>query len=409
MRLTTRLRTAPGVWLAPLMVVAFIMVVNDTAGEPYWLAQVAGDAGRTMVVNALCALAGALEGHRLRTVALRSNRVRSWWRVLLGPIVTSAAMTTVLSVVFMARHGFAPHTLGWSILGVTVLSTWAWTVAGIALGLWLHVAVAAPIALATPLVWVTFPPGMSIYWLRHLTGSWIGCCTITQTLNPLVITGTLRVELGLLVAAVVVVSARAAQHGRRLLLSLGGCVLVIGFIAGAVQVRHLDAFPTIDRELSVTCRTVEGADVQLCLLPEHEAERSLMASSFKRVFPIWKRAGIGLPSIYSEQALPGHKDAVEISVSPDMPDAAFAIARLATATGHCFCPPASTSPIEVIQYEGRIDAWLREVARASGMEVVGAGADAEDVTWAERLRTKDPTTQAVVVTRMQKYLRDCYR
>lgn len=64
MRLTTRLRTAPGVWLAPLMVVAFIMVVNDTAGEPYWLAQVAGDAGRTMVVNALCALAGALEGHR---------------------------------------------------------------------------------------------------------------------------------------------------------------------------------------------------------------------------------------------------------------------------------------------------------------------------------------------------------
>lgn len=45
MRLTTRLRTAPGVWLAPLMVVAFIMVVNDTAGEPYWLAQVAGDAG----------------------------------------------------------------------------------------------------------------------------------------------------------------------------------------------------------------------------------------------------------------------------------------------------------------------------------------------------------------------------
>lgn len=43
------------------------------------------------------------------------------------------------------------------------------------------------------------------------------------------------------------------------------------------------------------------------------------------------------------------------------------------------------------------------------MEVVGAGVDAEDVTWAERLRTKDPTTQAVVVTRMQKYLRDCYR
>ncbi len=92
-----------------------------------------------------------------------------------------------------------------------------------------------------------------------------------------------------------------------------------------------------------------------------------------------------------------------------MPDAAFAIARLATATTRCFCPPASTSPTEVIQYEGRIDAWLREVARASGMEVVGAGVDAEDVTWAERLRTKDPTTQAVVVTRMQKYLRDCYR
>ncbi|GAE77091.1 hypothetical protein JCM18918_2941 [Cutibacterium acnes JCM 18918] len=390
------------------MVVAFIMVVNDTAGEPYWLAQVAGDAGEPWSSTRCVPW---LEPGRSSTQN-RCSEVEPSQVMVACPARPDSDLGRNDHCALRRLHGqtrIRPAHAGWSILGVTVLSTWAWTVAGIALGLWLHVAVAAPIALATPLVWVTFPPGMSIYWLRHLTGSWIGCCTITQTLNPLVITGTLRVELGLLVAAVVVVSARAAQHGRRLLLSLGGCVLVIGFIAGAVQVRHLDAFPTIDRELSVTCRTVEGADVQLCLLPEHEAERSLMASSIKRVFPIWKRAGIGLPSIYSEQALPGHKDAVEISVSPDMPDAAFAIARLATATGHCFCPPASTSPTEVIQYEGRIDAWLREVARASGMEVVGAGVDAEDVTWAERLRTKDPTTQAVVVTRMQKYLRDCYR
>jgi hypothetical protein len=144
-------------------------------------------ANQTPVVNALCALAGALEGHRLRTVALRSNRVRSWWRVLLGPIVTSAAMTTVLSVVFMARHGFASHTKGVARAMGAATATCNHNPSAIPATVHAHVDTT-----------VTPRTDMSIYWLRHLTGSWIGCCTITQTLNPLVVTGTLCVELGLL-------------------------------------------------------------------------------------------------------------------------------------------------------------------------------------------------------------------
>ena len=40
MRFTTRLRTAPGIWLAPLVALVFIMVDQNASSEPYWLAQV---------------------------------------------------------------------------------------------------------------------------------------------------------------------------------------------------------------------------------------------------------------------------------------------------------------------------------------------------------------------------------
>ena len=397
MRFTTRLRTAPGIWLAPLIAVVFIMVDQNASSGSYWLPLVVGDTARVMVANGLCAFAGALEGRRLKTVALTSNRVRAWWRILLGPVVASASVTTVLTVIFVARHGFASHPLGWAVLGVTLLSVWSWTIAGVALGLWLPVAVAAPLALAVPVAWMIFPPGMSIYWLRHLTGTWLSCCTITQTLNPVVITGTLAVQLGLLAGGVIVASARVARHGRRLSLCLGVLALSMGFVAGAVQVGHLDAFPTIARETVVRCRAVEGTGVQVCLLPEHESERSMLDSTVKRVFPMWRRAGIDLPRWYSEQPLPGRKDAVELSVFSGMMGESIATARLAAATGRPFCSISDEEearPVEIIQYGGRIDAWLRQVARAAGLEVTEEGVASEDSAWAKKLRTKDAAAQA---------------
>ena len=412
MRFTTRLRTAPGIWLAPLIAVVFIMVDQNASSGSYWLPLVVGDTARVMVANGLCAFAGALEGRRLKTVALTSNRVRAWWRILLGPVVASASVTTVLTVIFMARHGFASHCLGWAVLGVTLLSVWSWTIAGVALGLWLPVAVAAPLALAVPVAWMIFPPGMSIYWLRHLTVTWLSCCTITQTLNPVVITGTLAVQLGLLAGGVIVASARVARHGRRLSLCLGVLALSMGFVAGAVQVGHLDAFPTIARETVVRCRAVEGTGVQVCLLPEHESERSMLDSAAKRVFPMWRRAGIDLPRWYSEQPLPGRKDAVELSVFSGMMGESIATARLAAATGRPFCSISDEEearPVEIIQYGGRIDAWLRQVARAAGLEVTEEGVASEDSAWAKKLRTKDAAAQASVVRKMQEYLRGCPR
>ena len=412
MRFTTRLRTAPGIWLAPVIAVVFIMVDQNASSGSYWLPLVVGDTARVMVANGLCAFAGALEGRRLKTVALTSNRVRAWWRILLGPVVASASVTTVLAVIFMARHGFASHPLGWAVLGVTLLSVWSWTIAGVALGLWLPVAVAAPLALAVPVAWMIFPPGMSIYWLRHLTGTWLSCCTITQTLNPVVITGTLAVQLGLLAGGVIVASARVARHGRRLSLCLGVLALSMGFVAGAVQVGHLDAFPTIARETVVRCRAVEGTGVQVCLLPEHESERSMLDSAAKRVFPMWRRAGIDLPRWYSEQPLPGRKDAVEPSVFSGMMGESIATARLAAATGRPFCSISDEEearPVEIIQYGGRIDAWLRQVARAAGLEVTGEGVASEDSAWAKKLRTKDAAAQASAVRKMQEYLRGCPR
>ena len=412
MRFTTRLRTAPGIWLAPLIAVVFIMVDQNASSGSYWLPLVVGDTARVMVANGLCAFAGALEGRRLKTVALTSNRVRAWWRILLGPVVASASVTTVLTVIFVARHGFASHPLGWAVLGVTLLSVWSWTIAGVALGLWLPVAVAAPLALAVPVAWMIFPPGMSIYWLRHLTVTWLSCCTITQTLNPVVITGTLAVQLGLLAGGVIVASARVARHGRRLSLCLGVLALSMGFVAGAVQVGHLDAFPTIARETVVRCRAVEGTGVQVCLLPEHESERSMLDSTVKRVFPMWRRAGIDLPRWYSEQPLPGRKDAVELSVFSGMMGESIATARLAAATGRPFCSISDEEearPVEIIQYGGRIDAWLRQVARAAGLEVTEEGVASEDSAWAKKLRTKDAAAQASVVRKMQEYLRGCPR
>lgn len=120
MRFTTRLRTAPGVWLAPFIALVFIMVDQNSSSESYWLSQVVGDTAKVMVANGLCAFAGVLEGRRLNVVALTCNRVRTWWRILLEPVVASATVTTVLTVMFMMKHGFASHPLGWAVLGVTL-------------------------------------------------------------------------------------------------------------------------------------------------------------------------------------------------------------------------------------------------------------------------------------------------
>ncbi|AOG28197.1 DUF7224 domain-containing protein [Cutibacterium avidum] len=412
MRFTTRLRTAPGIWLAPLVALVFIMVDQNASSEPYWLAQMVQDTARVMVANGLCAFAGALEGRRLKAVALTGNRVRPWWRVLAGPIVASAAVTTVLTVIFMGKHGFASHPLGWAILGVTLLSVWSWTIVGVALGIWLPVAVAAPLALAIPVAWMIFPPGMSIYWLRHLTGTWMSCCTITQTLNPVVVTGTLAVQLGLLVGGVIAASARVVLRGRWLFLCLGVVVLVMGFVAGAVQVRGLNAFPTLARETAVKCRAVDDVGIDLCLLPEHESERTTIEASAKRVFPVWRRAGITLPDVYSEQALPGRTDVVDLSVASGMTGESEVVTRLAAATGSPFCSTPDdegTRPIEIIQSSGRIDAWLRQVAHAAGVEVTQAGVAADDSVWATQMRTKDAAVQASAIRKMQEYLRGCPR
>ena len=182
--------------------------------------------------------------------------------------------------------------------------------------------------------------------------------------------------------------------------------------AGAVQVGHLNAFPTIARETVVRCHVVEGTGVQVCLLPEHESERSMLDSTVKRVFPIWRRAGIALPRLYSEQVLPGRKDAVELSVFSGMMEGSIATARLAAATGRPFClisDKEETRPVEIIQYSGRIDAWLRQVARAAGLEVTEEGIASEDSDWARKLRTKSVTAQASAVRKMQEYLRGCPR
>ena len=410
MRFTTRLRTAPGVWLAPLVALIFVMVDQNASSEPYWLSQVVGDTAKTMVANALCALAGVLEGRRLKAV-LTCNRVRAWGCVLLGPVVASAAAATVLTMVFMARHGFASYPLGWAILGVTLLSVWSWTITGVTLGLWLHVAVAAPLALAAPMVWMIFPPGMSIYWLRHLTGTWVDCCVITDTLNPVVITGTLAVRLGLLAAAIIAVSTRTTPHRRRTMLSVATLPLIAGSIAGVAQVRHLDAFSTIPRGMVVECHAVVGRGTQLCLLPEHESERALLDSTAKRVLPIWKRAGVDVPRWYSEQALPGRRDVAALSVAPGMSGESLATARLAAATGNHFCPASNdrTQPAEIMQYGGRIDAWLREVTRAGGIKVTGEGVTGEDATWARQTRTKGAAAQTVEIRKMQEYLQGCPR
>lgn len=211
---------------------------------------------------------------------------------------------------------------------------------------------------------------------------------------------------------VIVASARVARHRRRLSLCLGVLALSMGFVAGAVQVGHLNAFPTIARETVVRCHVVEGTGVQVCLLPEHESERSMLDSTVKRVFPIWRRAGIALPRLYSEQVLPGRKDAVELSVFSGMMEGSIATARLAAATGRPFClisDKEETRPVEIIQYSGRIDAWLRQVARAAGLEVTEEGIASEDSDWARKLRTKSVTAQASAVRKMQEYLRGCPR
>ena len=109
--------------------------------------------------------------------------------------------------------------------------------------------------------------------------------------------------------------------------------------------------------------------------------------------------------------MPDTTDAVAVSASPGLTDPSLVTAALASATVtyHCPAPTSGQQPVEIVEFAGRIDAWLRRVARDGGLEVSTDGLDPRDQKWADDLTARSAAVQRHTVSRMQDYLRACPR
>lgn len=147
-----------------------------------WTAKGTATLGFVAPFIAACA---AWEGSRLRGARLwQAPSVRSWaaiafWSLL--PIVLTGLLGVLVAItVALVRSSAGLPDL--RFIALTVLDLAAYTVAGFAAGLLMPFAVAGPLTIAVPFIWLGFVSAIDPPWLRHLTGMLRDCCLLPSDL-----------------------------------------------------------------------------------------------------------------------------------------------------------------------------------------------------------------------------------
>jgi len=297
----TAVRVMPGIFLAvPIVLLAAWYVTLLPPADGYALDATAKATMTLAFVGAFCSACAAWEGARLRrggvwsSPAVRSRIAVSTWT--LAPIVVVGAIAVLAAVLMqLARSGGGLPDI--RIITVSVLDIVAYTLAGFALGGSVSIAVALPVALVGPFIWLAFVPAMYPVWLRHVTGLFRDCCGLAQDLDPGALIASTIVDLGLCAAAVIVVTAPLVSRPR---LAAGGS-LIAALAAALLIVAGMPFAPVVNRDsAALTCRTADGTTI--CTWPEHAALAAELVHVIPQIRRTWANAGIDSPSTFTEGA-----------------------------------------------------------------------------------------------------------
>jgi hypothetical protein len=301
-RFRTIARITPAIWLAiPICVLAAVYVNFFYPSDGYAVDASAKGTATLPFVAPLVAACAAWEGSRLRrgrvwsAPSVRSRLAIGFWAVLPAVLVGIVAITVAIVAQSMRSNAGLPD-VRFVIMSAVDLA--AYGALGLTLGLLLPFAVAGPVAIVVPYLWLAFVPAMQPVWLRHLTGMFRDCCTNAQDLGLRAPLASMLVDVGIVGAAALLVTGGAGV-ARRIVAPVGS--FVISLAAGVVLVSGMTYTPAVARDPGVLdCSTAN--DVTVCLWPERRQRADEVAAIVRDVHNAWQAAGITPPSVYTEAA-----------------------------------------------------------------------------------------------------------
>ncbi|MFK0294327.1 hypothetical protein ACIQU6_28180 [Streptomyces sp. NPDC090442] len=278
---------------------AFVVVLLSkdlTAGvvPGYWPSALGAASFALPFVAPACATAAAWEGARCTRGAVPHwAPIRSGLGVALPLLVPVFALGAVGMAAALALTVAEGHPSG-GTPPVGVIAVWlvvlaAHSCAGFLLGRRLPLVVGAPLALLLSFVLTAYPAAMEPLWLRHMVdGGLADCCSLDQTPNWRAASSAVVLALGVIVAAVVLLTVLA----RRVRIALTGAAVVVGLVGSGWLAYGVPV-------VSVGARSAEelqcaGEKPRICLWPEAE-NASMVREDAADALHRLQRAGLVVP------------------------------------------------------------------------------------------------------------------
>ena len=299
-RLRTVPRTTPAVWLAvPICVLAAVYVNFLYPSDGYAVAASAAGTVTLPFIAGFVTACAAWEGSRLRrgrvweAPSVRSRLAIGALAVLPAVLVGVLAVSVAIVAQLVRSDASLPDP---RFIAMSALDLAAYGALGLALGLLLPFAVAGPVAIVLPFLWLAFVPAMEPVWLRHLTGMFRDCCGIDQDLDLQAALASAIVDVGIIGSVALLVSGGVGVLRR---VVIPAAPFALSLAAGVALVSGMSYDPVVARDPALLqCATTE--DVTVCTWPEHHARADEVAGIVGDVRSAWLAAGIPAPSVYTE-------------------------------------------------------------------------------------------------------------
>lgn len=324
---------APVPLLIPVLAAMLLVGVQgpEGSGEGYATAVVANTiSGLAFTIPLMC-VGSAWEAGRIRAAGV----LRLPWArpvaAILGPSIAFAATPLVILYLATVLFQATPRGRDWILVSFGVLLIGVWAFLAFAMGLLLPRIVALPAALIVAGVTLILPVANYPFWIRHVTGTWTGCCHTNEVFSGQVLGASSIVVGVLLITAVMAIwyywRARATMSvanpatAKALVVAVAVTlvpgVLLIPLAASMVEEFHYSAAePRPAAE--VVC---DEGQPTLCLWPEHEKIRAETRKIADAAFSVWRERGIVVPAALDESVRRPTADRRPLVISTgSMPD-----------------------------------------------------------------------------------------
>jgi hypothetical protein len=312
-RIRTAIRLYPALWLAPVLVVMCAWYAHSQVfrfdPEPYLVSLTSQPLSTLGLIGPIVAGLAAWEAARLRRggvwhfPAARSRLVVAGWPIVLTWAVGFAAVGAAVWTILLAKGFAVPDPRPLMVAGVVVA---AHTLLGFAFGLSVSVVVAAPVAIATSLLWQVMPRAAQPLWTHLLTSQQLStCCSAASDIGSVAMIAPVLVALGIMGASTVIMF-RAAS---RVTVGFAVLVLAVGVAAGGVVAStepRGDAGVARD-ERHLVCA---GSEPEVCVWPEHASRLGEVAEIGRDAMAAWASVGLSVPGRFDEAFLSRPRDDV---------------------------------------------------------------------------------------------------